>query len=523
MTVMPDGGVLLDHLTRLLARASDRDGVVEAALDLVLTLGAVNAAVFLYDPERGELVLAGQRNHPPELVAQWQRLALDEETLITRAIRTGEFQFIPDLSAIADQVPKTMDSAARTGFRAAAACPLLVDGQPVGALACGFATAPAGNDLPTALRAIAQAIAIAVEHSLRFRRVREEHVFLRSVVDRLPEAVIIAEGPEHRLTVVNRAVRYLLGSAPSVGMRLVDWAPQCPCLDADGKRFTLETHPLVRAAAGETLRGVEMSVERPDGSVLFVLGNFAPLRDQEGHLVGSVGIMQDITWRRELEQEKDDFLAVAAHELRTPLTTIRGHLQLIMRRADRLPEDIRGRIEIVQEQVERMTQMAVRLLDVSRIGMDRLDLHRTDVDLGELITGVVRRYEPRLTQHQVVLALPEQPVVGWWDGPRLEEVLANLLDNAIRHGPSGSRITIAARDLGDRARLEVCDEGPGVPDDVRPHLFTRYTRSRSDSAGGSGLGLGLFICHGIVSAHGGQIDVDNLPGAGCRFWVELPK
>lgn len=523
MTVMPDGGVLLDHLTRLLARVSDRDGVVEAALDLVLTLGAVNAAVFLYDPEQGGAVLAGHRNHPPDLVEQWQRLSLDEETLITRAIRTGEYQFIADLPAVADQLPKTADAAVRTGFRAAAACPLLVDGQPVGAFACGFDTAPAGDDLAKVLGAIAQAIAVAVEHSQRFRRVRDEHVFLRSVVDRLPEAVIIAEGPEQRLTVVNRAVRYLLGTAPSVGMRLADWAPQCPFRDAEGTPFTMETHPLVRAAAGETLRGVEMTVERADGSAVFVLGNFAPLRDQAGRVVGSVGIMQDITWRRELEQQKDDFLAVAAHELRTPLTTIRGHLQLIMRRADRLPEDIRGRIEIVQEQVERMTQMAVRLLDVSRIGMDRLDLHRTEVDLGELIAGVVRRYEPRLVNHQVVLALPERPVVGWWDGPRLEEVLANLLDNAIRHGPPGTQITIAAGDLGDRARLEVCDEGPGIPEDVRPHLFTRYTRSRRDSTGGSGLGLGLFICHGIVSAHGGQIDVESRPGEGCRFWVELPK
>ncbi|MDI3341768.1 MAG: ATP-binding protein [Sphaerobacter sp.] len=697
MSTRSDSGALLDHLSRLLVRASDLDAVVDAALDLVLERGAHNAAVFLYHPERRELVLAGQRNHPRELLDQWRRLSLDEETLITRAVRTGVCQSLADGAAEAGFL-KTAESASRTGFRAAVACPLLIDERPVGAFACGY-TEPLGpaDEREATLRTIAHVIAVAVQHArlaseaqqraadqallveatrrfnstldltttlndvarivaeavgdscaifqidparpaqlslaalyhcdpavaaahqrhvteqplctdkppvadivatgqarlldaatldettrrayleplgivagvmapiiyhgallgvlgvfsttpgvaygereLRlagrladsaapaianaqlFQRLSDEHVFLQSVLDHLPEAVMIAEGPDRRLTIVNRAVERLLGPPPPPGLPLREWVPQCPCRDPEGRLFDPDRHPMVRAAAGETLLGQEILVARPDGTELTVLGNFAPVRDQTGRVVGSVAVMQDISWRRELEQEKDDFLAVAAHELRSPLTTIHGHLQLIMRRPDRVPEDLRGRLQVVQEQVERMTQMAARLLDVSRIGMDRLDLRLAPVDLGALVAGVARRFEPRMADHRLMLLLPERPVIGRWDAARLEEVLANLLENAVRYSPRGSQITVSVGEAPGIARLEVRDQGVGIPPDALPHLFTRYGRVRRGSSGG-GLGLGLYICRGIVEAHGGRIGVESQPGAGSTFWIELPR
>lgn len=698
MIVTPDGAVLLDHLSRLLVRATDLQGVVDAALELVLTIGARNVAIYVYEADQGQLRLVGERNHHPDLVEEWQCLSLEEETLLSRAVRTRQVQISEDLSATAGTMPKTADSARRTGFQAAVAFPLVVDGRAVGALACGLTELlPAEDPRSAALHTVAQAVALALYHAqiaeesrqrqrehdllteatkrltrsldlaatlqdvaeiaaegigdlcaifqvdpeqgpylrlsayhcrsgvggpqdpnvieanlppmdrgrlgelfragqpLRFqladsapkyqdryfkpfgvnavvaapiiyhgeplgllavasvdperryddselrlvanladsaapaianvqlfRRLSGEHVFLQSVLDHLPEAVLIVEGPNRRLTTTNRATRVLFGRSPAPETPLADWLAEVPCRDAEGNPFTPETHPLAQAAAGQTLLGHELVLSHPDGREVRVLGNYAPVRNEAGRVIAAVAVMQDITRWRELDQEKDDFLAVAAHELRTPLTMISGQLQLVGRAADRIPEDIRSRIEIAQTQVARMTEMAARLLDVSGIGMGLLDLHVVETDLAALVRDVAERFDPRSTEHTLHTQVPDQPVLGWWDSARIEEVLANLLDNAERYSPPGTEITLRLSDHGDTVWLEVEDKGPGIPEEDLPRLFERYSRVRQGGARG-GLGLGLYLCRSIVEAHGGSIGVRSRLQVGTTFTIRLPK
>lgn len=689
---------LLRDLNRLLIRATDLPGVMDAALDMLLSLGVKNAAAYIYEPEQEALLLVGERNHPPSVVAEWQRVSLSEETMVSRAVRTGQVQVETDLLAAADELPKAATSARLTGFRAAMALPLIASGRPVGGLACGFLKPLDPDDpLHDLLQAVAQTIAIAVLHTrlteatrqreadqallaeaarlfnsavdlptvfhdvaeivataigdgcmilllepgnpeltvagsyhrdrtvevtrlqsvaalppridrgavgqviqtqeplvirdpsthpgwpperqtippttswvgapivyrgeplgvlaassttpgVRFgdrerrlaasladsaapaianarliRQISSERAFLESVLDNLPEGVLITEGRDLRLSVVNRAARQLLGPLPPVGFGLGEWLGNGRFRDADGSDYTAETHPLARAAAGERILAQEMTARRDDGSEIALLANFAPVRDWQQQVVAAVAVVQDISWRRELDQERDDFLAVAAHELRSPLTAIRGQLQLTQRLSGDLPETLRQRLDMVIEQVDRMTEMATRLLDVSRMGFGHLPLECADVDLGEILRTVAERMAPRMQSHELVVDLPDEPLIGWWDRARLDEVIVNLLDNAVRYSPNGGRISVLLRGEGNVALLRVSDQGIGIDHEMIPRLFQRYVRAAPSADRIPGVGLGLYICRTIVEAHGGRIAVESHPGQGATFSVWLPR
>lgn len=701
---LPTEVALLSHLNRLLIRENELAGVAEAALDLLIALGAHSASVYIYRPERRELDLAGERNHPPDLIAEWQRLSLDEETLLTRAVRSGAIQQAPNLAA-ATHLPRLIDKGRRAGFRAALALPLVVEGEPIGALGCGLLQPLAEDDPRMAvLSTVAQGIAIAILHvrmaeearqrevdqamladaaklfnstldlrrTLRdvariaalalgdacmillvegsgaelaiaasfhrdpeqaehwleavttrrprvdegplaeiirgrrplnlsgaevaalgiaapagppmscwlgapivyrgetlgvltafsttdgvrfgeretrlatgladsaapaianarlFRRVSGEHHFVQAVLDNLPEAVVIVDGDQLRVMVVNQAGRTLLGGGPAVGTPIAECTVLRSFRPPEGEPFALGDHPLARAARGESLLAQELVIRCPDGREVAVLANVAPVRDEVGAVIAAAAVMQDISRRRELDQEKDDFLAVAAHELRTPLTLIRGQLQLIARSRLEMPEELRERLAVVRDQAERMTELATRLLDVSRIGSGRLDLDLEPTDLSRLARELAERFQPRAAGRPITVRVPATPVVGRWDRSRLEEVLVNLLDNAIRYSPAGGRITLAVSDTPTRALLEVSDEGVGIAPEVQARLFERYMRAgQGEASGGStrvetgaGMGLGLFICRSIVEAHGGTIGVRSAPGAGATFSVNLPR
>jgi signal transduction histidine kinase/tetratricopeptide (TPR) repeat protein len=225
-------------------------------------------------------------------------------------------------------------------------------------------------------------------------------------------------------------------------------------------------------------------------------------------------------------RKRDEFLAVASHELRTPLTPLKLHLQGLvhsLRRSlpDAMPERWAVKLEAANARVQRFARLVEDLFDFSRLQENRLPLRRESVDLSALATHAVERWREELERVgcDCSLRVPGA-VVGNWDGLRLEQVLDNLLSNALKYGP-GRPIHVSVEAEGGHARLQVRDFGMGIVPEDQARIFERFERAVSAENYG-GFGLGLWISREVVHAHGGRIHVRSAPGAGALFQVELP-
>jgi signal transduction histidine kinase len=222
---------------------------------------------------------------------------------------------------------------------------------------------------------------------------------------------------------------------------------------------------------------------------------------------------------------RDEFLTIAAHELRNPLACLSLHAQVAMRRLghdEHLdPARTEHSLQSISAQANRLSRLLDRLLDVSRLEADHLTLQRRPTDLTALMEQVVTSTRAWSDRHPIVLEMPAS-LEAWVDPLRLEQVLANLLDNALKHSPCGAPIVVTlSLPTPGTVELAVSDRGIGIPTDARDRIFERFFQARSDDAT-QGLGLGLYVSRQIVELHGGQIRADFPTDGGTRVVVNLP-
>jgi signal transduction histidine kinase len=221
-------------------------------------------------------------------------------------------------------------------------------------------------------------------------------------------------------------------------------------------------------------------------------------------------------------QVRDQFLSVASHELRTPLTSLNMTVQgLLSNTIPATPENLTKTFSIASRQIARLTHLVDELLNVSRVEAGRLTLELEDVDLTVVLGELLERFEADLSRTGTRLSLHTQPVVGRWDKSALDQVITNLLANALKFG-AGKPIEVTVEAVDGIAKLEITDHGIGIPPDRLPHVFERFERAVSARHYG-GLGLGLYIARAIVEALGGSIHArSGGPNEGATFTVELP-
>ncbi|RKG48338.1 PAS domain-containing sensor histidine kinase [Corallococcus sp. AB011P] len=278
---------------------------------------------------------------------------------------------------------------------------------------------------------------------------------------------------------------------------------------------------------------------RKDGSLFWASVVITALHDPAGKLRGFAKVTRDITQRkqnqerRELEmlrdavRARDEFLSVASHELKTPLTPLQLKLTALLRTVENNPsatlpvERIARDLEVARRQVRKLSDLIEDLLDVSRISMGQLRLDRAPMDLTSLARDVVTRYAPQSAQVGCTVTMEATtPIRGHWDRARMDQVITNLLTNALKYG-AGKPIHVRVRMDSGLAVLSVKDEGIGIPLEDQPRVFERFVRAVSERNYG-GLGLGLFITQQIIEAHGGIVQVRSILGAGSTFTVMLP-
>ncbi|MDY7227744.1 PAS domain S-box protein [Hyalangium rubrum] len=249
-----------------------------------------------------------------------------------------------------------------------------------------------------------------------------------------------------------------------------------------------------------------------------------------GGLGRFISVARDITEHQRAEaalrmasEAKDAFLAAASHELRTPLAAAKGHAHLAMLKLGGQTETGPGKsLKIINRQIDRMTKLVEELLDISRLQAGRLSLELERFDLGQLLRETCDRMSVLAQSHPLRLEVPER-LEGVWDRGRLDQVLTNLVSNAIRYSPDGGEVVVRVLEEGTGVHLMVKDRGVGIPPEKQSVIFERFGRAHGSKYGG--LGLGLTISQGIVEQHGGRIWVESqgVPGEGSLFHVWLPR
>lgn len=294
-----------------------------------------------------------------------------------------------------------------------------------------------------------------------------------------------------------------------------------------------ENHPAIaahrRAIAGESVR-FELQWHRTFQTYC------EPFRDASGEIIGAIAVALDKTEQKRAEQERDqllektqqalqareEFLSIAAHELNTPLAGLQLSVQALQRYGEALSPDRRARtLKKIEQQTRRISSLVTQLLDVSRIQAGRLVLERGVFDLRAMVSQELDRLveEYELPSGMITLA-PGTPVLGAWDRNRLEQVVINLLTNAIKFG-EGKPVHVRVEAKEGRAQVSVRDEGIGISPGSLDTIFHRFERAVSSRHYG-GLGLGLYIVKLIVDAHGGSVRATSTPGQGALFIVDLP-
>ena len=248
-----------------------------------------------------------------------------------------------------------------------------------------------------------------------------------------------------------------------------------------------------------------------------------PLR-QEGRALGTLLILQDVTYLRDQDRARTNLVATLSHELRTPLTSMALLAELLRREEDSLTPKQRDILRAILEESSRMKQLADNLLNLARGQIPLIAVQRVALDLAKIVEDVTKRFEIQAQEKKIhiethVDKLPEMQ----GDPVKLSWVVSNLIGNALRYTPEGGTIQVAAGPSGNNfARLEVADSGPGIAPEIRDHVFERFAQYGANGYAPGSAGLGLAIVKDIVEAHGGRIFIESNNGHGSRFIVQLP-
>ncbi|MHB1022353.1 MAG: PAS domain S-box protein [Acidobacteriaceae bacterium] len=294
---------------------------------------------------------------------------------------------------------------------------------------------------------------------------------------------------------------------------------------ADGAIYPVEECPIRRSAQlMKTIRVSDELFHRKDGSSFPVEYVACPQID-EGKAVGVVVAFTDVTERRALDRMKDEFISTVSHELRTPLTSLRAALGLITGGAlQKRPEKQQQMLEMAVGNTDRLIRLVNDILELERIGSGKVLLHYTMCTAEDLLRRAAELQQTSANKARIQFVYDVPSVQIWADPDRILQTLTNLISNAIKFSPAEGRILLAARMHGeDEARIEIHDQGRGIPRDKLEMIFERFQQvDASDSRAMGGTGLGLAICRSIVQQHGGHIWAESEVGKGASFYFTLP-
>lgn len=358
--------------------------------------------------------------------------------------------------------------------------------------------------------------------SLKNSETAHEREMLSSALESLGDGVLILD-KEDRVTEANLGVEKIIGVKRG--------ALKGKAFFVDAKLFTatlefLESSPrewLEKVYSTKKAQKFEMKLLLPLKERV-VKVTLAPMKNSHGEITGTVAILEDVTEIRRLEELKSDFISTVSHELRTPLTSIKGYTSLLLHPKGQFDEETKKKyIKIIDRHSDQLTKLIDNLLDISRLEAGRLHLTFKLVNLNNLLTKVLVNLDPQASQRQIENKLPPDFPQITVDPDRIEQVLTNLITNAIKYAAPHTPITISGRIERNRVVVSVEDKGVGIPRKELPYLFDKFYRvDRRLAREAEGTGLGLYIAKNLIELHHGEIWVESELGKGSKFSFSLP-
>jgi PAS domain S-box-containing protein len=392
----------------------------------------------------------------------------------------------------------------------AVSAPMIVHGGSLYGVLTVYASRPRvwHEDELQALIALAATASAALSTSDLYQRVAEEKERSEAILAHIADG-IVAIDREGSIVLWNAMAEHITG---------------VPAEEALGRRVAEVLQRELATGGVEDPGQREVSILRGGKEVWLSLTE-AVMLDPAGAVAGRIFAFRDVSSERVVEEMKSDFVATVSHELRTPLTSIYGFAETLLRGDVDFTEAERGTfLSYIASESERLIRIADDLLNVARLETGMLGLNVTSTDVGDVIEDVVTRLREQVDGHHTfAVEVHRGDLAVRADRDKLRQVLANLVDNAVKFSPAGGQITVSARRRTDTAEVRVIDEGVGIARADQQRIFTKFYRAGAAAdAGVQGAGLGLFLVRGLLAAMGGRIWVESKEGEGSSFVFELP-
>jgi two-component system phosphate regulon sensor histidine kinase PhoR len=359
------------------------------------------------------------------------------------------------------------------------------------------------------------------EKTLVEQELRSNQERLTRILETMAEGVGIIDTAGN-MTYANPMAQKILGITQSEILERTYDDPKWQNLRINGTPLPDDEHPMaLMMKTGQPMFDQEIAVQPPNAERFYISINAAPIHNENGDIVGGIGTFMDVTNRRKSIQHKDEFISVASHELRTPVTSLQASLQLLNRMKDNpSPVMMPKLIDQANRSLNRVSILIEDLLNATKLGEGQLHLNKSLTSLSQLLDDCCTHIRSGgLYQINTTGDMELQANI---DANKIEQVIVNLVNNAVKYAPESKDIDIHISREGDFAKIAISDKGTGIPPEKLPLLFDRYYRVDAAGKQYSGLGLGLYICAEIVKKHDGYIGAESELGKGSTFWFTVP-
>lgn len=353
------------------------------------------------------------------------------------------------------------------------------------------------------------------------KELRNNQEQLTRILETMAEGVVIVNF-DGSVSYANPMAKKILGLNEEQSIINLYDDPSWTNVTLEGSPLPREEHPVYIALNnGLPVYDQEIGIQPPQEERFYISINAAPVRNENDDIIAGIATFMDVTHRRKITQQKDEFISVASHELKTPITSLKASLQLLRRLNTGVNSELFHKLmDQSAKSMNRVSVLIEDLLNASKFAGGQLHLNKVPVNLHDLISGCCE--EIRLEDQYQIRIKGDKTLEVNADPNKIDQVLINFINNAIKYAYESFEIVVFIGIKDGMAIVSVSDKGPGIKPEELPHLFERFYRVDNTGRQYSGLGLGLYISSEIVKKHHGKIGVDSEVDKGSTFWFTLP-
>ncbi len=503
------------EIARALTQELDLDKLLGRILHISVEMLAGQAGLIALRSETGGWRVRASHGLPPAFL----RIVEPALTQIPLATQDTEDIELPEINRRLQELTHY----ASLGLLSSLGLPLVARGTVVGVIFIfrAYMDVFSNNDLAL-LRSFADQAAIAVQNAQFYSQINHERQRMNALLDSAADGILILSA-DHKVERCNPAAARMIGIDAIQAVSephgdIIRWItpPQGLTLEqAEAGGWPLTPHAQLY---------VEGNLKRKNTQTPLPVGiTYAPLLSTEGTLLNVIATLRDITRFRQAEELKSTFISIISHELKTPVALIKGYVSTL-RREDATWDRkvVKDSLQVIEEEADHLTSLIENMLDASRLQAGGLSVKRSDVSIPSVAARLAERLRTQTTRHTILVDFPPDFPIVMADEARIEQVISNLISNAIKYAPEGV-IRISGQTRPDKVIICVSDQGPGIAPEDLPHVFDRFYRAPEASRQTKGAGLGLYLSRAIVEAHGGNMWVDPESGHGARICFSLPR